>query len=206
MEEDEDVLDLFADESDPLFSDTGGKVNGDSCQSKQEQTSETKPRIKPVDEATALAELPDYTPIEKDKSGNLEDDKIEDANIADDAIQLESKIDVSLDEVIQSNQKREERKRHRFNSDIQEMHDSRNCKQRYMVKNGVQLCLRPRRDIAKLSPQDAGNEIARCLDEVSMYMCLPYDSLLNLKLLLHHTRHIYLLGSWIPVWCVSFGL
>ena len=99
MEEDEDVLDLFADESDPLFSDTGGKVNGDSCQSKQEQTSETKPRIKPVDEATALAELPDYTPIEKDKSGNLEDDKIEDA------IQLESKIDVSLDEVIQSKEK-----------------------------------------------------------------------------------------------------
>jgi len=206
MEEDEDVLDLFADESDLLFSDTGGKVNGDSCQSKQEQTSETKPRIKPVDEATALVELPDYTPIEKDKSGSLDDDKIEDENITD---QLESKIDVTLDEVIQSNQKREERKRHRFNSDNQEMHDSRNCKQRYMVKNGVQLCLLPRRDIAKLSPQDAGNELARCLDEVSViyvYMCLPCDSLLNLKLSLHCTRRMYLLGSWIPVWCVSFGL
>ena len=171
MEEDEDVLDLFADDSDPLFTDAGDKVNVKGCQPKQEQTSDTKPPTKPADEAAALAELPDYTPIEKDKSGNVEGSKVEvkeDANIVDDASQLKSKIDMSLDEVVQTNQKREERKRHRHNSDIQEVHGTtRGHKQKYMIKNGVQLCLRPRRDITELSPQEAGDDLARCLDEVS---------------------------------------
>ena len=164
--EDEDVLDLFADDNDPLFTDANDKVNGSG-----EQTPVTKPLTKPVDEATALAELPEYTPIEKDKSGNLEDITVEVnecTNIADDTSKPKSKIDISLDEIVLNNSKREERKRHRV--DVQEVHNPRSCKQKYMVKNGVQLCLQPRRDIDRLSPQEAGDEIARCLDEVSVVL------------------------------------
>jgi len=174
MDEDEDVLDLFADDHDLLFTNDCDKVNGENYSSKQEQTSETKPQTKPVDEATALAELPNYIPIEKDKSGCLEGDELEakdDANITDN-MYARSKIDISLDEVIQSGQKREDRKRPRLNSGFQEMHNTRNCKQRYMFRNEVQLCLQPRHNIAEMSPQDAGNELARCLDEVSSMLAM----------------------------------
>lgn len=176
-EEDEDLLDIFADESDPLLSndvvDEYLKPEPDKCNvDKSEEKSETKT----ADEATALAELPNYTPVEKDKDVRM-DDKVDISNSLTSAhsvysesvskpLSEEQKIDSTLNEIISDNRKRENRKRP-FNPSVGNPYGMRGPKERYSTKNGVQLCLQPRKDIAKLSGQDAGDELARCLDEVS---------------------------------------
>ena len=183
-EEDEDLLDIFADESDPLLSndvvdqylkpDEKCKVDKSEEKFKADIKSET---TKPADEATALAELPDYTPIEKDKDVSIED-KVEigngltamhgvDSEVMTEPLSEEQKINSSLNEIISDNKRREDRKR-RLNPLLDEACGGKGHKQRYMTKNGVQLCLHPRKDIAKMSEQEAGNELARCLDEVSI--------------------------------------
>ena len=177
-EEDEDLLDIFADD-DPLLSndvvDHYLKSDGEQC---NVDKSEVKADIKsePADEATALSELPEYTPIEKDKVIGI-DDKIDiDNNLAvthgvdseamAEPLSGEQKIDSSLNEIISDKKRREDRKR-QLDALLDEACGFRGYKQRYMTKNGVQLCQRPRKDIAKMSEQEAGNELAWCLDEVS---------------------------------------
>ena len=183
-EEDEDLLDLFADDSDPLLStdvvdqclesDNGRNVD------KAEENGDPKHGTKPADEATALAELPNYTPIEKDKDVNM-DVKVEGnisvagtrgaySEIMSEPLSEDQKIDSSLSKIIFNNKRREDRKR-QLNSLVDKASEVRGrpmSKRRYMTKNGVQLCLHPRRDISELSKQDIGNELARCLDEVSV--------------------------------------
>ena len=189
-EEDEDLLDLFADDSDPLFStdvvdqylesDKGRTVD------KSEENGDLKPDTKPADEATALAEIPNYTPIAKDKDVNMDVKVTADNNLEGNAyseittepLSEEQKIDSTLSEIIVDNKRREDRKRqlHMLVDEALEARGRPKAKRRYMTKNGVQLCLRPRRDISKLSEQDIGNELARCLDEVSVneitHVCL----------------------------------
>lgn len=173
-EEDEDLLDVFADESDPLLSndavDQSLKPDDDNS---DEKLTDTKPE--PADEATALAELPYYVPIEKDKDASI-DDKVhiennlatlsEDSEVMAEPLSGEQKINSSLNDIISDNKRREDRKR-RLSALLDESWGNRGRKQPYMTKNGVQLCLHPRKDIAKMSQQEAGNELARCLDEVS---------------------------------------
>jgi len=181
-EEDEDVIDIFADEGDPLLYNMSEQdfEEGKCSANNSEEKSDKEKSNKIVDEATALAELPDYTPLEKDKEcslenkTDLEDNGLVAGNIppAPDGegitklLTREQKIDSRLSEIISDNRERENRKR-QFDSSMNEVHRWRDCKQKYMIKNGVQLCLRPRKDIATLSGQQAGDELARCLDEVS---------------------------------------
>ena len=177
-EEDEDLLDVFADENDPLLSndvvDSYPKPDEECKADKSEEKADIKPE--PADEATALAELPYYTPIEKDKDVGIEDKIGTDNNLAPtlcarsevmtEPLSGEQKIDSSLNDIISDNKRREDRKR-RLDALLDETYDVKGHKQRYRTKNGVQLCLHPRKDIAKMSEQEAGNELARCLDEVS---------------------------------------
>lgn len=188
-EEDEDLLDIFADESDPLLSTdlVEEYLRPDKCNvNTSEQKSDTTPETtKTADEATALAELPNYTPIEKDRDVKMED-KVEDVGSSlliphavereriSEPLSGEKKIDSSLNEIISDSRRRENRKR-QFNPALgaSDAYGMRGYKQKYMTKNGVQLCLHPRKDIAKLSEQEAGDELARCLDEVSdlVFIC-----------------------------------
>lgn len=183
-EEDEDFVDIFADESDPLLCNTleqdpeQDKPGVDKSEDKSEQKSDAKTAVtKTVDEVTALAELPEYTPIEKDKEQSMEVKEemqkpctaVTDIDSNLEPLSGEQKIDCSLSEIISDNIRRENRKR-KFDPSLGETYNKRNYKQKYMIKNGVQLCLRPRKDIGKLSEQEAGDELARCLDEVSNIM------------------------------------
>ena len=174
-EEDEDFVDIFADESDPLLCNM---LEQDLEQDKfsVDKSDERSDTEKTVDEAAALAELPNYTRIEKDKKRSIEDKIDVDNSLAAGHVPAsesiikplseEQKIDSTLNEIISHNMKRENRKR-QFDSLMNETYNTRDYKQKYMIKNGVQLCLRPRKDIATLSGQEAGDELARCLDEVS---------------------------------------
>ena len=180
-EEDEDLLDIFADDSDPLLSNDvvdeylepdkpGTDKSDDNPHPKSKVT-------KTADETAALAELPNYTPNEKDKDVNMED-KIDIGTTSAATHSLyfermakplsgEQRINSTLTEIISDNRRRENRKRPFNPSMSNAAYGMRGIKQKYMTKNGVQLCLQPRADITTLSTQDAGGELARCLDEVS---------------------------------------
>ena len=179
-EEEEDLLDIFADESDPLLSndveDESPAPDKHSVDKSEEESATPSETTKQADEATALAELPDYKPIVKDKDVAMDDkpdtnDSLAAVNGLDsekiiEPLSKEQKINAALHEIISDNWRRENRKRP-FNPSMGNAYGMRGLKQKYMTKNGVQLCLQPRNDITKLSAQEAGNELARCLDEVS---------------------------------------
>ena len=180
-EQDEDLLDIFPDESDPLLSNdvVDEYLEPDKpCTEKSEDNSDPiSETIKPVDETTALAELPKYTPNEKDKDVNMEDKVDIGSTLAAahsfafkriaNPLSEEQRINSTLSDVISDDMRRQGRKRP-FNPLMSNTaYGMRGIKQKYMTKDGVQLCLQPRWDITRLSTQDAGDELARCLDEVS---------------------------------------
>lgn len=179
-EEDEDCLDIFADETDPLLS----SVLDECLMDKPEQKSDKQPTAnETADETTALAELPDYKPIVKDKDLGMDDKTYPEDDLAavhaannggiTEPLSGEQKINSTLSEIISDNRKRENRKRP-FNPSMAGTYSMHafGRKQRYGTKNGIQLCLQPRKDIAELSGQEAGAELARCLDEVSSNLLL----------------------------------
>lgn len=180
-EEDEDLLDIFADDSDPLLSNdvVDECLEADKPDKSEDNSSPKSKTTKTADETTALAELPKYTPNEKDKDVNMED-KVDIGITLPAANSLyfermakplsgEQRVHSTLTEIISDNRRRENRKRP-FNPSLSNAaYGMRGVKQRYMTKNGVQLCLQPSRNIATLSTQDAGGELARCLDEVSKF-------------------------------------